>query len=134
MSINRRLAAVGAIAALAFAGTGSAFAATPQMIYRDLVDNGKLDGHYTRAEIARAFDLPPNVGTDPGARVPRKPIGVQAEGVQAAPATKRSNRRLPFSSLDVALLVAGGGPLLLIAASLKRRAAEPRSEPSVAGG
>jgi hypothetical protein len=28
---------------------------------------------------------------------------------------------LPFSSLDVALLAAGAGPLLLIGASLKRR-------------
>ena len=32
--------------------------ATSQEIYRDLADNGKLDGRYTRVEIEQAFDLP----------------------------------------------------------------------------
>jgi hypothetical protein len=36
---------------------------------------------------------------------------------------------VPFSVLDVALLVAGGGPLLLIGAGLRRRIVSTRSEP-----
>ena len=67
MARNRRLMAVAAASLLAlitFLSAGTAYAATPQEIYRDLADNGQLDGRYTRAEIERAFDLPPSVGTD----------------------------------------------------------------------
>jgi hypothetical protein len=134
MSGHRRLAAVGAIAALALVGSGSAFAATPQTIYRDLVDNGRLDGKYTRAEIERAFKLPPKVRTDraPSTALPRKPIAVPSAGetAQSPRTAKRSDRRVPFSALDAALLVAGGAPLLLIGAGLRRRiAATPREAP-----
>lgn len=136
MSGHRRLVAVGAAAALALVGAGSAYAATPQKIYRDLADNGRLDGRYTRAEIERAFNLPPVVKTDQREPAARKPIAVPAAG-EAAPtprASERSHRRVPFSALDVALLVAGGGPLLLIGAGLRRRLAAAPGEAPVASG
>lgn len=135
MSGFRRLAAVGAAAALALVGTGSAFAATPQKLYRDLVDNGRLDGRYTRAEIDRAFNLPPKVGTDREPAMPRKPIAVPSasEAAQSPRATRQSDRRVPFSALDAALLFAGGGPLLLIGAGLRRRVAKPNEAPVVSG-
>lgn len=131
MSGHRRLAAVGAVAALALLGAGSAFAATPQKIYRDLADNGRLDGKYTRADIERAFNLRQVLRTDEQPTTPRKPIAVAPAGEAAQPvrAAKRSERRVPFSVLDVALLVAGGGPLLLIGAGLRRRMVSTRSEP-----
>lgn len=138
MSGHRRLAAVGAIAALALTGAGSAFAATPQKIYRDLVDNGRLDGNYTRAEIERAFNLPPKVGTDRAQRpaMPRKQIAVSpaGEAAETPRATVQSDRRVPFTALDAALLVAGGGPLLLIGAGLRRRIAATPSEAPVVSG
>jgi hypothetical protein len=134
MSGFRRLAAVGATAALALVGSSSAAAATPQQIYRDLADNGRLDGVYTRAEIERALNLPPIVGTDAFQPAPRKPIGVQEEEAGSARAAGRSDRRVPFSALDVALLVAGGGPLLLIGAGLRRRIAEAPRQASAARG
>jgi hypothetical protein len=133
MSGHRRLAAVGAVAALALVGAaGSGFAATPQKIYRDLADNGRLDGTYTRAEIERAFNLRQVLRTDKQpTTTPRKPIAVAPAGEAARPprAAKRSERRVPFSALDVALLVAGGGPLLLIGAGLRRRIVSRASEP-----
>ena len=132
MSGHRRLAAVGAVAALALLGAGSAFAATPQKIYRDLADNGRLDGKYTRADIERAFNLRQVLRTDEQPTIaPRKPIAVAraGEATQSPRAVKRSERRVPFSVLDVALLVAGGGPLLLIGAGLRRRMVSTRSEP-----
>lgn len=132
MSGHRRLAAVGAVAALALLGAaGSGFAATPQKIYRDLADNGRLDGTYTRAEIERAFNLRQVLRTDEQPTTPRKPIAVAPAGEAAQPprAAKRSERRVPFSALDVALLVAGGGPLLLIGAGLRRRIVSTPSEP-----
>jgi hypothetical protein len=135
MSVYRRLAAVGAIAALGLVGAGSAFAATPQQIYRDLADNGRLDGVYTRADIERALNLAPVVRTDAFQPAPRKPIAVPAEEASSARAAGRSDRRVPFSALDAALLVAGGGPLLLIGAGLRRRFAEaPRRQASAASG
>jgi hypothetical protein len=131
MSNLRRLAAVGAVLALALVGGGSASAATPQKIYRDLTDNGKLDGRYTRAEIDRAFNLAPVGRTD--VRRPslaRKPIADNHAASAVEPTGRAPARRVPFSALDAALLVAGGGPLLLIGAGLRRRvAAEPRETP-----
>jgi len=44
-------------------------------------------------------------------------------GDTAAPAQAERGRTFPFSGLDLALLTAGGGPLLLIGVSLRRRPA-----------
>lgn len=131
MARNRRLTAVAAASLLALLFAGTAYAATPQKIYRDLADNGRLDGHYTRAEIERAFDLPPSVGTD---EHPREPIRVpQVNEAAPAQATGKTDRRVPFSALDAALLAAVGGPLLLIGVGLRRRLSEP-SKAQVVGG
>ena len=123
MSRLRRMGTVGTFAALALVGTGSAFAATPQQIYRDIGDNGKLDRQYSAADLDRAFDLLSVVGTDP--RPADGPKLNQIMPARAAPprATKRSDRRVPrsdrrvpFSALDAALFGAGCVPLLLIVA------------------
>ena len=134
--LHRRLVAVGAVVVLALTGVGSAFAAAPQQIYRDLVDNGRLDRKYTRAEIERAFNLKPNVRTDRRTPTARKPIAVPSatEGAPAARFEKRPVRRVPFSALDAALLVAGGGPLLLLGIVLRRRLGSPPNEAPVVGG
>jgi hypothetical protein len=136
MSGYRRLAAVGVTAALALVWAGSAFAATPQQIYRDLADNNRLDGTYTRAELERALNPSTVVRTDALQRapLPRKPIAVQEDEARSTTPADRSDRRVPFSALDVALLVAGGGPLLLIGAGLRRRLAEAPRRASAASG
>lgn len=136
MSCYRRLAAVGVAATLALVGAGSAFAATPQKIYRDLADNGRLDGTYSRAEIERALNLPGVLRTDLQPAAPRKPIGLApaGEAAQSPQATKRPARRVPFSALDAALLFAGGGPLLLIGAGLRRRMGAAPNEAPVTSG
>ena len=131
MARNRRLVIVAAASLLALSA-GTAYAATPQTIYGDLADNGHLDGRYTRADIERAFRVPPAVGTD---ELPREPIRVP-QASEAAPASQApgtTDRRIPFSALDAALLVAVGGPLLLIGAGLRRRLSEP-SKAHVVGG
>ena len=131
MARNRRLVIVAAASLLALSA-GTAYAATPQTIYGDLADNGHLDGRYSRADIERAFRVPPAVGTD---ELPREPIRVP-QASEAAPASQApgtTDRRIPFSALDAALLVAVGGPLLLIGAGLRRRLSEP-SKAHVVGG
>jgi hypothetical protein len=132
MARNRRLVAVAAASLLALLSAGTAYAATPQQIYRDLADNGQLDRRYTRADVERAFVLPPSVGTD---EHPREPIRVPqaSEAAPAPQASGKSDRRVPFSALDAALLAAVGGPLLLIGAGLRRRLSEP-SKAQVVGG
>ncbi|HET9323067.1 MAG TPA: hypothetical protein VFO03_04255 [Gaiellaceae bacterium] len=132
--LHRRLAGVAAALLLVLVTAGSAYAATPQSIYRDLADNGRLDGHYTRADIERAFDVPTDLRTD-ALRIPRRPIRAPAaaEGGSASTGASRSGHRLPFSSLDAALLVAGGAPLLLIGAGLRRRL-QPPSDAQAVGG
>ena len=115
----RHVLGVIVVSTLALACAGPALAVSPQRIYKDLADNGKLDGRYTRADIARAFNLEGVVRTDQ-----REPAQAEAD---AAPAPKpvatpkRSARRIPFTSLDLALLTVGGGPLLLIGIGLRRR-------------
>ena len=133
MSRHRRLAAVGAAAVLALLGAGSAFAATPQQIYRDLADNNRLDKQYKRADLERAFNLKQVLETDgrPRTRI-REP-----ESTQTAPAVqtpRRRERRVPFSGIDVALLVAGGGPLLLIGVGIRRRLANGSAAARVVSG
>ena len=46
------------------------------------------------------------------------------------PQAKADGGGLPFSGLDLALLTAGGGPLLLIGASLRRRQSKPAVQPA----
>ena len=105
---------------LAFAGP--ALAATPQSvsqrIFRDLADNGRLDGRYTRAQIDRALHTPSLAPYQRPTRIP-----------EPAPATPRAlapvaddRGPLPFSGLDIALFGGVGGPLLLLGASLGRLA------------
>jgi len=48
----------------------------------------------------------------------------------ASPAKAERGGGLPFSGLDVALFAAGGGPLLLIGASLRRRQRQPAVQPA----
>lgn len=107
---------VGASCLLAFAGPAAA--ASPQRIYSDLADNGRLDGRYSRADIARAFNLDRVIRTDAG-QPERRPASVKP----SARPVSASERRIPFTGLDLALLTLGGGPLLVIGLGLRRRLA-----------
>jgi hypothetical protein len=132
----RRRAIVGVITAAALVATGTASAASPQQIYGDLADNGRLDGRYTRAEIERALDLPKILGSDARPRSVRRPSlarGSEAREPQVTREPARAQSRdLPFSGLDLALLTTGAGPLLLIGFALRRRLSAPAAAAPVA--
>lgn len=134
MSIRRRVAAVGVVFTLALIGAGPALAATPQAIYRDLADNGRLDRKYKPADLQRALNLAQPVRTD--ARRPPllrdRNLAPDTPVATSAPRVERQAKRLPFSGLDLALLIAGGGPLLLIGAGLRRRLGPAPGEAPVA--
>jgi hypothetical protein len=105
------------VGAFALACAGPALAVSPQKIYKDLADNGRLDGRYSQADIARAFNLERVTGTDQRPTPTRRPAAVAPH----PGAVKRSSRKIPFSGLDLALLTVGSGPLLLIGIGLRRR-------------
>lgn len=114
--------ALATLVLLAFAAPASA--ATPQQIsqriFADLADNGRLDGHYTRAQINRALHTPSLADYEGPARGFSKPQPRPAP--RAMPAAGDERGTLPFSGVDLALLGGVGAPLLLLGASLGRLA------------
>jgi hypothetical protein len=109
----RRCVAWGVVACSALVLAGSALAATPQQIYRDYADNGRLDHQYSQADLRRAqsdaaLQGYPHVGVQGAVQ--------QALGAQGV----KANGGLPFTGLDLALLAAGGGLLLVAGTGLRK--------------
>jgi hypothetical protein len=111
----RTLIVVSALMALT---AGSAAAATPQQVYRDLADNGRLDREYSRADIERAFGNPSIPAYARHERMTRAPQTVLPPA-RVPTADVASGRTLPFTGLDVALFGAVGCPLLLLGAATR---------------
>jgi hypothetical protein len=106
------------VSALIALTAGSAAAATPQRVYRDLADNGRLDGRYSRAEIERAFGNPTIPAYARPGRVAPAPRSLRPPE-QSPSAGVEAGRTLPFSGLDLALFGAVGAPLLLLGAGMR---------------
>ena len=94
---------------------GSASAATPQRIYRDLADNGRLDHHYSKQDINKALHMP---------SLQRYELDAARSRPVPTPLTASSSpeklRAIPFTGVDLALLGGVGGPLLILGAGLGR--------------
>ena len=109
-----------ALATLLFVALAApAAAATPQQvsqrIFADLADNGRLDGHYSRAQINRALHAPSLQSyQQPATSNSKPPRATSPAGDERGP--------LPFTGLDLALFGGVGGPLLLLGASMGRLA------------
>jgi hypothetical protein len=104
---------VSACAAAALAASPAALGATPQQIYRDYADNGRLDHHYTKGDLQRALrDAAlqgyPHVGVQGAVQ--------QALGAQAV----KTNGGLPFTGLDLGLMAAVAALLLAAGTGLRR--------------
>jgi hypothetical protein len=98
-------------------GAPGALAATPADIYRDLADNGELNGTYTRAEMRAFLQNAPvqgygNAVVTPGAAVVT--LGA-ADAAAADPvdADVVTVGALPFTGADLGVLGAVGGLLLV---------------------
>jgi len=111
----RRVLVLGvlAVAVGIFAAAPIASAATPQQIYRDYADNGRLDQQYSKADLQRALKSAalqgyPHVGVQGAVQ--------QALGAQAV----KTHGGLPFTGLDLGLLAAGGAILLMAGATLRK--------------
>jgi hypothetical protein len=110
----RRLLMLFAVGLAALLLVPGALAATPTQIYRDYADNGRLDGHYTRDELSRALKDAVLQGYPQGNTQPGFQHAVANAGAQAA------GGGLPFTGLDLTLMVVGGTALLVVGAGLRR--------------
>jgi hypothetical protein len=105
--MRRRISIWGVIAcAVAALGLApAALAATPQQIYRDYAQHGRLTHNYSRSDLQRALRDAALQG------YPR--VGVQGAVQQALGAQAvKSRGGLPFTGLDLALMTAGAAALL----------------------
>ena len=107
----------------AFAAPG-AFAASSQQIYKDYADNGRIDGHYSRADLQRALrDVQvqgygkPTVGAGLPAAI-QKSLGAGASPGLAT--TGHPTGGLPFTGFDLALMLLGGLGLLTLGVGLRK--------------
>ncbi|MBW8742571.1 MAG: hypothetical protein ACJ747_06745 [Gaiellaceae bacterium] len=115
-----RLFAVTAVAAGSLAGGGSAWAASPTQIYKDLADNGRLDGHYSKSEVNAALkDAVLQGYGDQNVQSGLQGTAPANEAAGGVAATTHSGA-LPFTGTDLGLMVAGGGVLLLLGFGLRR--------------
>ena len=118
-----------------------ALAATPQEIYRDYADNGRLDGEYSPADLRLAlksaavqqYGSPGNEGLPPaveeeiddsstsGGTAGGTTSGGSAGG-QASSGTPpvQASGGLPFTGLDLGLIAAGALGLILLGTALRR--------------
>ena len=114
------LAAI-AVAVVAVAAP-SAMAAGSQQIYRDYADNGKIDGHYSRADLQRALrDAQIQGYGKPTVAVGLAPAIQRALGAQAGLASSgQPTGGLPFTGVDLAVMLVGGLGLLLLGAGLRK--------------
>lgn len=101
----------------AFAVPTALAASSPREIYADYADNGRLDGQYSTADLERALqDVEaqgyPGAGTDPARTAIQERLGEDGIGQSAG--------TLPFTGLDLALLTAGAGALLLLGVGFRR--------------
>jgi hypothetical protein len=126
MRRGRIITAVAALAGAAVVGVPGALAATPQQIFKDYADNGRLDGNYSNKDLTRAlhdavlqgYPPPTKTGLAPAIK---KQVASGGAGVAGAklPAAKKQGS-LPFTGADLALMTAGGFSLLLLGGALRR--------------
>lgn len=100
------------VAVLAAILAPSALAASPQQVYADLADNGRLDVQYSDADLRAALRSAVVQAYGDGS------VQEEIEGALGAEAS--SGGVLPFTGVDLALLVAFGLTMVLIGAGLRR--------------
>jgi opacity protein-like surface antigen len=126
MRRGRIITAVAALAGAAVVGVPGALAATPQQIYKDYQDNGRLDGNYSQKDLNRAlkdavlqgYSRPTSKGIVPAIKT-QKNKGTGGVAGAKLPAAKKQGS-LPFTGADLALMTVGGFSLLLLGGALRR--------------
>jgi hypothetical protein len=100
-----------------------AFAASPQQIYKDYADNGRLDRSYSKGDLQRALKDAVISGYKHGSQGQLGAVIKQKLGTSAS----SPKGGLPFTGLDLAFMVIGAGGLLVIGFGLRRVGRRPAS-------
>ena len=126
MRRGRFVTGVSTLAAAALIGAPGAMAASPQQIYKDYADNGRLDHKYSQGDLQRALKNAVFQGYKPqggGNLAPtiKKQSSHPSSGVLGSqlPAAHPAGT-LPFTGVDLALMTAGGLALLGLGAGMRR--------------
>ena len=136
---SRIKAALFVLSAAALIAAPGALSATPQEIYRDYADNGRLDNKYTPADLERAlknaavqaYGKPGEGGLKPaveeeidngtsGGTTGGAPGGTSGGETAGGTSPVQSSGGLPFTGLDLSLIAAGALGLILLGAALRR--------------
>jgi opacity protein-like surface antigen len=104
------------LAALAALAAPAAIAATPQQIYRDYAANGRIDGHYSRADLQRALQD----ASVQGYGKPTVKPGMKAAIQHALGGGTAGSGTLPFTGFDLLFMVVGGAGLVGLGAGLRK--------------
>ena len=137
---------VAVVSAVALTVASGVLAATPQQIYKDYADNGRLDGKYAPADLDNALKSaavqqysPAEGGLKPAVEEEQKetpventgggtsggttggPTGGTAGGQASSGASPvQSSGGLPFTGLDLGLIAVGAFGLIMLGAALRR--------------
>lgn len=120
MTKIKRLGVLGVASLLALVAVSAALSASPREIYKDYVDNGRLDRNYSDADLRAVLANASIQGygnpvVTPGLRTEvRKQLG----GLRVK--TVGRSGVLPFTGVDLALVSAGAGFLLLMGWGFRR--------------
>ena len=115
MSRARVMTAAVCLIAAALIATPVGLAASPQAIYRDYADNGRLDGTYSSGDLQRALS---DAAVQAYGHDKQKGLKPAVETSASAPPPSTSG--LPFTGLDLSLIVVGALGLMLLGGSLRR--------------
>ena len=131
------IVAAGALVAAMLIAVPVAAGATPQQIYRDFADNGHLDGTYSTADLQRAlkdavlqeYGGPSGQNLKPAIKkgvAKKNNQGQQSQSGQKGGETNastppvQSSSGLPFTGLDLAVVLIVGVLLLAFGVGLRR--------------
>ena len=138
MGRSRIKAALFVLSAAALIAAPGALSATPQEIYRDYADNGRLDRAYTPADLERVLKnaavqqygkpgtggLKPaveeEIDSTPGVTSGGSSGGTAGGQTGGGTSPVESSGGLPFTGLDLSLIAAGALGLILLGAALRR--------------
>ena len=116
MTKLRGIATLGVVALLALMAVSTAASASPREIYADYADNSRLDQTYSESDLRKALADT----TIQGYGKPTVKTGLRPAIQQQLGAVGQSSGTLPFTGVDLALLTAGAGILLLFGLGFRR--------------
>jgi len=117
----RRLVALLTVLAVAFGASSALAGDATSAIIADIAKDGKIDGHYTKAQLQQALKSPllAEYGGSGGVAGVQGNTAGNVAGVQSAPAPAQSGT-LPFTGADIALFLVVGGVLVAAGFGIRR--------------